>query len=367
MNEKRALCVVRSWLLSLGVPHTVRGEVLEVNGAPVEFDKAAILHPDFSTSMVEVKRVVGQFVENFEPPRAPGPHRAAADDLLARSMRLTAFAKTANPPEAVLLKYRPIVKREADRAWRKFSHLNHALLLEPADYLSVGMVFLTIYLHRYQDLEHESRNGADLTLYLQQEFTRWDKVLHHDLPSIALDVRGMLPEQLMSAPVPGGKVELWGTWGSPDEEGMNTGREPSYTMPEYAEAEADDPDMRPEGELPHHLLPDLLTAEEYAVHVGKCRHCQNDPKAVKTRNRTARERLSLALGEMEHDRFVESLSDVMGNPYLDPDARELAARLLRKHLDGCKGCAAAWAAWEEQHAHHRRYMTAAAKADVHPL
>jgi len=367
VNEKRALCVVRSWLLSLGVACEIRDGILETMDGPVEFDKSAVLHPDYSVSMAEVKRVVERYVERFEPTRAPGPQRAAADDLLARSMRLTAFAKTPNPPAEVLLKYRPIVKREADRAWRRFSHLNHALLLEPSDYLSVGMVFLTIYLHRYQDLEQESRNGADLTLYLQQEFARWDKVLHHDLPSIALDIRGMLPEQLMSAPVPGGKVELWGTWGAPDDEGLHQQREPSYTMPEYAVEEEEDPDMKPEGNLPHHLLPDLLTAEEFEHHVASCRHCQNIPKVVKMRNRSAKERLSMALGEMGHDQFVESLSDVMANPYLDPDARELAAKLLRKHLGECEGCAAAWTAWEEQHAHHRRYMTTAAKADVHPL
>jgi hypothetical protein len=364
----RALCIVRSWLLSWNVPHEIREGRLMVDGKLVDYDTSKVLSLSFDSSLTEVKRLVESCGHTAEkPPRVPTGVRAADDDLLARSMRLTAFSKTPNPPEAVLLKYRPIVKREADRSWRKFAHLNHALLLEPSDYLSVGMVFLTIYLHRYQDLQHESRNGADLTLYLQQEFGRWDKVLHHDLPSIALDIRGMLPEQLMSAPVPGGEVDMWNSWGAPDEDGARHNREPSYTMPEYATEEQEDPDMKSEGNLPHHLLQDLLTAEEYERHVSLCRHCQNDPKAIKSRNRSAKERLSLALGEMEHDTFVESLSDVMANPYLDPDARELAAKHLRKHLGECEGCAAAWTAWEEQHAHHRRYMTTAAKADVHPL
>lgn len=344
MNEKRAQCVVQSWLLSWGVPYEIREGKLVADGREVEYDAATILSTDFNESMAEMERIM----ERLDRPmpallRSPTCRRAAGDDLVARSLRLTAFAKTANPPADVLAKFAPVVKREADRAHRLFSNLTRSLLLEPRDYFAAGMVFLVLYLHRYQDLDSASRNGADLTRYLQQEFRHWDKVLHHDLPSIVLDARGMLPEQFMSAPVPGSTLN-WDTYAPGRHDDEDTTAEPSYTMPEYATPEPDDaPDVYQEGDLPHHLLPELLTVKEYRAHVKRCPACSCEKQAsrdAKGRRQAARQRLVDSLDGLPHDEMVDRLTFAAENMYLDFDVRTLAAKLYVTHAGKCATCSA---------------------------
>lgn len=371
MNKAR--CIIQSWLLSWGVPYEQSGDGLMVDGhsisfgpgGEVEVDVEAVLSKSFERSIEEARRLMsclGRVPSGLE--RIPPTRRAHADDLLARSMKLTAFAKAPNPPEALMKEYLPIVKREANRAWRRCTTLNQSLLLEPGDYLCVGMVFLVNYLHRYQDLSNESRNRANLTLYLQQEFAHWDKVLHHDLPEFSVDPRGLLPEQFMQAPVPGSTIEWRDTWsrGSPEKI-----LEPSYTMPEYLEQAAEEPAIYQEGELPHHLLPELLTSEEHAAHVKRCPACSSEKastKEARQRAQRAKNELVERLDGLEHDDLVEALGGVMSSPYCDPDARRLATTLFHNHMASCGACSDAWQAWGEERAHRRKYVTKADRDEV---
>jgi hypothetical protein len=373
VNVQKAQCVVQSWLLSWGIPYEVGQNGLVVDGrlvsfgpgGDVEVDVDAVLSKKFDESMVEVKRLMaGLGRETPELLRNPPTRRVGKDDLLARSMRLTAFAKTPNPPEELLKKYLPIVKREADRAWRRFSVLNQTLLLEPGDYLCIGMVFLTMYLHRYQDLQYETRNRADLTLYLQQEFNHWDKVMHRDLPSLAIDPRGMLVEQFMQAPVPGAQVEWWNTWGDQPSHQRGTHavglREPSYTMPEYFEPPPPEPEVFQEEGLPHHQLRTLLSKKDFSAHAKKCPSCAAETaeaKAAQERTVNAKNSLVTRLEALSHSELVESLSMVMNNPFCDTDARDLATNIFRKHMNVCPCCAAAWTAWDEEFVKRRKYST----------
>jgi hypothetical protein len=355
--QSKAMCVVQSWLSSWGIPFESQDGCLIVDNLKVAtsptpsadfvVDTDTLLGRDHVASMEEMQRLMASLGRlTPEAPRAPGLRRAAADDYLARSMRLNAFARTANPPTELLEKYKPIVKREADRAYRRYPDLVHKLLLEPQDLLNIGMVFLTIYLHRYQDANHDSRrNGANLTLYLHQEFSRWASVTHKDVPSIVIDPRGILAEQIIQAPVPGAAVEWWGTWSSDAETGDQ--REPSYTMPEYIPY---DPTARQEGNLPHHLLYDLLTDEEFAKHVKRCPACKREGMVAREQKAHRAEVLAAqydVLMSMPHDQFVETLAGVMDNTYVDGEARHLATALFKEHMRKCEPCRAAWRAWGE--------------------
>lgn len=376
VNFQKARCIVQSWLMSWGVPYenhegslVVEGKTATFGpGGDVEVDVDAVLSKSFERSMSEMKRLMARFGRSMpDALRAPPARRARADDLLARSMKLTAFSKAPNPPEELMKRYTPIVKREADRAWRRFSTVSQSLLLEPGDYFCVGMVFLTIYLHRYQDLGHESRNRANLTLFLQQEFNHWDKVLHHDLPSLSVDPRGLLVEQFMQAPVPGATVEWWNTWAQGADNKARE-REPSYTMPEYVEPTPPEPETFQEGDLPHHLLSDLLTTKEFSAHVKRCPSCAAEKVSVREareRHQKAKEALADRLDGMQHDDRIEALAGVMENVYCDPEARELAAVLFRKHMACCESCTAAWWAWDDERAQRRKYMTKSERAEAH--
>lgn len=354
--QSKALCIVQSWLSSWRIPYESQDGCLVVDNVKVAVDPLAaadfvvdtdaLLGRDHVASMEEMGRLMGALGrEPLEAPRAPGLRRAAADDYLARSMRLNAFSRTANPTSETMEKYRPTVKREADRAFRRFPDIVHKLLLEPQDLLNIGMVFLTIYLHRYQDLQREDRNGADLTLYLRQEFNRWGSVTRKDAPSIVPDPRGMLAEQVVTAPMPGAQVEWWGTWNADSSDGDQ--REPSYIMPEFSPY---DPSARQEGNLPHHLLPDLLTKDEFAFHVKRCAACKREGKKARKLKALRAEVLAAqrdALKAMPHNQFVETLAGVMENAYCDGEARHLATALFKEHMRECEGCRAAWHAWDD--------------------
>jgi hypothetical protein len=51
----------------------------------------------------------------------------------------------------------------------------------------------------------------------------------------------------------------------------------------------------------------------------------------------------------------------MESPYCDPDARDLALTLYRKHMAKCVPCETAWWAWDEERVRRRKYMTKAEK------
>lgn len=367
MNIQKAVCITQSWLSSWGVHSERKESQLFVEGHTLDFGAGtgirvnveAVLSQDFTLCVSEMKRLatlIGRVALN--PSRTPPTKRVRGEDLLARSLRLTAFAKAPNPPAELMKKYEPIVKREADRAHRRFISTTREMLLEPSDYLCIGMVFLTVYLHRYQDLEHESRNRANLTLYLQQEFAHFDRVLHHDFDSLVFDPRGFLVEQFVQAPIPGATVEWWDTWANDTSRSVSS-REPSYTPSEYATPEPPEPPVVEERNLPHHLLSDLLTAKEFTIHARKCPSCGAERKAKRlahVKARKAKAVLKERLEALPHNAFVEALASVIDSPFYDPEARELATALFRKHMRHCEPCYAAWHAWEEYYAQTRKYQ-----------
>lgn len=315
----RAQCIVQSWLGAWGIPFkhvdgylvvrkkTVGFYTTSPTDADVNLHVGALLARNFDKSMAQVEKLMKAIGRKAPtPPRRPSGEPAAADDYMARSMRLSLFNQTPNPPVEAMVVHHSTVKREADRARRRFRDIGERMGLETRDYYTLGLVFLTIYLHRFQDLHNAARNGANLTLFLHQCFSRWAKVTYKDLRSISVDVRGVQVHQVMATPVPGATLD-WGT------------EEPSYTIPEYYEPAVD-------------------AAEAVPM----------DP-------RVARAAVTKALDEMDHDVMVEKLAGIMRSPYLDADTRRAATLRYNRHLTKCAACRTANEAWQHVQVTHSKY------------
>ena len=307
----RCHCIVESWLTAWGIEFERDGDWLTVEGKSVAFYAADCLAPgadvtlhmgallarNFDRSMRQVEKLMKVLGRKMPPlARRPTEEQAAPDDYLGRSMRLRLFSQTPNPSEEAIAARWYIVKREADRACRRFRYITDTLGLEQSDFYTLGRVFLTIYLHRFQDLNNSARNKANLTLFLHQCFSRWAKVTRKDMRSIIPDARGVLVHQVMAAPVPGASLE----WSA---------EEPFYTMPEYVEQ--------------------VEAASTEPM----------DP-------REARKAVTKALAAMEHDEMVEKLAEVMRSAYLDHDTRRAATLRFNRHLAKCEACRMANEAWQ---------------------
>jgi hypothetical protein len=304
----RAMCVTGSWARSWGLHTAVEGGHLMVAGRKVVFrdgrekgesdivlSAKRVLAKDHDKVQDELK-VLAKALRIRKPKavrKADAKQVAAQGDHEARSMRLTAFARSPNPPEAVLREYLPTIRREADRACRRYRNLSLAMGYSRHDFLNIGMTYAVIYLHRKADIFNEQRNGANLTRYLRQEFGRWYKVTNADMRSIMPDPQGMDASYFMGSPVPGASL------GHNIEEGF-------YTMPEHAQPEPEEP--------------------------------EHDESYYAKRREEAKSSLVQKLGEMPHDKMVDTLTQVAESRYQDATARELAMKLLRKHARECMSC-----------------------------
>jgi hypothetical protein len=305
----RAMCVTGSWVRSWGLEAKVQKGYLVVAGRPVRFSRrkgtkgllvnaSRILSEDPDKVHAELQVLAKKLRVKAPPPprRVEKGHRASADDYLSRSMRLTAFARSANPPEEVLRQHIPTIKREADRAHARYRFLAQKMAFGPHDFLTIGMTFAVTYLHRKADIFSEKRNGANLTNFLQEQFGRWAKATNKDTRNIVPDPQGMEVSDFMGRPVPGAEL-------------AHNVVEGYYTIPEYVEHKSDEPEHD----------------ENYYL---KCRE-------------KAKAELAGRLAAMPHDRMVETLFDVATSAYQDFSARELADRLLKQHTRACLDCQAA--------------------------
>jgi hypothetical protein len=304
----RAMCVTGSWARSWGLSTSVEGGHLMVAGRKVVFQREShaagavllsaerILAKDHREVHGELKVLAKALrVRKPKPPRVAKVDQVAEQgDHEGRSMRLTAFARSANPPESVLREHLPTIRREADRACRKYRPLALAMGYTRHDFLNIGLTYAVVYLHRKADILNEQRNGANLTRYLHQEFARWAQVTHTDMRSIIPDSQGMEVSDFMGSPVPGA------TLAHDMEEGY-------YEMPEYATPEPKEEPRRGE------------------VYYAK-------------RREAAKSTLTKRLMDMPHDTMVSTLTEVSESIYQDPTARELAWKLLRRHARACYRC-----------------------------
>ena len=256
-----------------------------------------------------------------------GTLRASSDDYEAISMRLTPFERTANPPEALLRKYEPVVKREADCAGRRYAQLLKLTGAGPDDLHTIGMCYLVTYLHRHRVLNNEQKDGALLTLFLRQEFRRWAHVTTLHLENVSFSLAGVPVEEIVSNPTSGATIDQ-----QPGGEG-----EVSYQF----DIETPSPEAQP-------AFATAEAQEQYEKRATK--------RMVRHRNqiREAREaELEDRLSMLPHDTFVETMTSVIQEERQDIEAREEAERRFKTHMDSCQSCQTAWTAWEEYRAGQR--------------
>jgi hypothetical protein len=259
----------------------------------------------------------------------PGPFRkassvlrASSDDYEATSLRLTPFQRVPNPPAEVLKKHEPIVRREANRAAKRYPRILQQMSMEEGDLYTAGLVYLCNYLHRYQNLHDEQRNGANLTLSLQQEYRRWATVTCEKLKDVSFCSAGVPITEVVGAPVAGVQFTEAGSI------------EASYSMDPAA---APAPVERPEP---------VFTSDRERKQYEK-RKALEEGHYIKARQAAHAQELEDLLGGLGHDEYVESLAAVINEERHPVEAREEAGRRMRAHLETCESCRCADEAWSE--------------------
>lgn len=339
--KSKAVCTVYYWMRAWGIPARMpatlhEGDLVVDNHAVVlsddssaasggfVLDPGAILGSDVRVTVAELHRLT-DFLGRGKPAgfrAATGAQRARSDDYLATSMRLTAFARTPNVPEADLQAARATLKREAQRAARRFRGILAKASLDWQDLYSIGMVFVTNYLSRYADLTDKNTNGKHLTLHLQQEFGHWAEVTVKYLSKRAPSTSGIPVELLVGTPAPGAvqvRCQL-----SESDDGERS-FDVSYV-----------PDQEDEADVPEEE-PHFDTVEEQERWF-RSRTRKQDLYRAK-RQRAVRTALADGLAGMPHDKMVAALRAVVVDEHFQhPDARELADQLLYNHMKACPTC-----------------------------
>jgi hypothetical protein len=268
--------------------------------------------------------------------KTSGTLRARSDDYEATSMRLTPFERIANPPEWLLKKYQPVVKREADCAARRYSEILRLMRMDVGDLWTVGMLYLCVYLHRHQDLRNDKKNGANLTLFLRQEFRRWASVTCEHLKNITFGSAGVPVSEVVGSPVPG--VDFRDAVGK---------TEASYVFePEHYEPEPAEPRFASEEESARY-------ERRVAMQEGRFRKARQRAHAAELEDR---------LSTLSHDQYVEAMSNVMNEERHPVEAREEAARRMDLHMKECEPCRVAAAAWTVREAEERRLRVSARRS-----
>jgi hypothetical protein len=331
--KNKAVCVVFSWMKSWGIdvrlPQSPEEGDLVVDGRrvvfvedrlPGDFDFAlspsAILGSDLQPTLAELHRLT-QFLGRGAPEgfrQDTGIKRAHPDDYLGVSMRLTPFGRTPNLPTSEFAKWEKVLKREADRAARRCRSLLYSMGLDRDDLKSIGLVYLSNYLHRHQTLDNDQVNGANLTLSLMQQYGRWADVTIRHLKDVSPTTVGVPINFILGSPCPNSYID--------DIYGSNF--EASYTF----DLENKSPPIEEE--------PDFNTPEEAARWHHKRAIQEGRYQAKRRKNATAA--LESGLSELPHDRMVYILNEVAESHFQDTDARDEARRRLRDHQTNCVIC-----------------------------
>jgi hypothetical protein len=331
--KQKAVCVVfswmRSWKIDVRLPTSpdegdiVVGDkriVLCEGATPPEYDlslsPSAILGTDLKATLVELHRLT-EFLGRGSPEgfrKNTNIKRASPNDYLGVSLRLTPFARTPNIPEADVLKWMPVLKREADRAGRRCRGILYNMGLDRNDLMSIGLVYLVTYLNRHQTLGNDQVNGGNLTRSLMQRYGRWASVTIRHLKKVAPITSGIPIDAIMGSPCP--NSIMWDSHG--------TDREASYTFnPEIMDGKVDNE-------------PTFFSIEQEQNWLR--RKAMKDGKYLAKRRRNAKAALDLALEEMPHDRMVFTLSEVIASDFQHPDARIEAHKRLDLHQNNCDTC-----------------------------
>jgi hypothetical protein len=342
--KNKATCVAFSWMRAWGIDVRLpesptegdlvvggRRIVIQEDRRPGEFDFAlsptAVMGQSVSETLAELHRLT-EFLGKGKPQgfrKVSGKERAKSEDYLGVSMRLTPFGRTPNIPEADMKPWLPVLKREADRAARRCAKLLGSMGLERGDLYTIGLVFLQNYLARHQEMGNEKVTGANLTLYLIQQYGRWADVTIRHLKNVSVVSSGLPLNLLVGTPHPGAQVEEGVRHVYGDDEGEGPESVMSYEMSfEETPSTEDDQPLT------------FASAEEREKWERK--KAMQDGRYAAKRRRNAKAALEAGLSEMPHDRMVYVLQEVRDSNFHHPDAREEAHRRLTAHTTGCQTC-----------------------------
>lgn len=300
----KASCVAHSWLSAWGVDvQFVADEThdLLVNGhrikvardssGPDTLNADLLCSPSVATVLGELHRVtvsLGLGAPAGFRPENSNVTRASTEDFEAVAMRQTQFARTANPPDEVIRKFLPIVKREAQRAARRHKATFTQLQFTWEDVYQIAQVLFVNHYHQFmfQKWDHDV-NCKFLVRYLQQQLERLAEVSSRKNRNISFSGAGVPLEECMSSPVEG--VEMF----------VGYGGEAAY---------------EPTGEV----------------------RKETKGRTVTLRKNAAKAKLEAFMANTPHEDVVSKLEEVAGNEFCDYAARRLARDLLREHRKGCQ-------------------------------
>ncbi|MDE2425761.1 MAG: hypothetical protein KGO96_07625 [Elusimicrobia bacterium] len=89
-------------------------------------------------------------------------------------LRLRRFIRSPNPKEDKLKEYLPIIKNSARNANRRYRLLASQVGFDEGDFLTIGLIHLTCFLHEYENKE-DVKNISILRRYLNQRYSEWSK------------------------------------------------------------------------------------------------------------------------------------------------------------------------------------------------
>jgi len=289
----KAACVAHSWLTSWGlsVEYTTKDKVapeLTIDGKyKVSFtgnghfnlDPVKVASTTLQTTLDELYLVTEPLGLGRPGPARPqdGKVRASTEDYEDVVMRVTQFKRTANPSPAAMGPFMPVVKREAQRAFRRHYALFTSMSYDWEDVYQIASVLAINHYHQYMTQKWDpDTNGKFLTHYLQQQLERLALVTSQKARNVTFSATGVHPWDTVGAPTEGAVVD------------SGYGGEACYTVEEPTEA---------------------------------------PPPPTKEQSKAA---LEAALAGMPYEKMVETLKSVATNEYCNFYARKLAKTRLAK-------------------------------------
>lgn len=334
-QREKAVCVAHSILTSLGLdPKPGEGGAdFMVNGLPVSVGdtKGLVLDGNaLATNEFNKLREEGDWIAKFfgKDPLVfrvnESKSRISNDDYEGKILRLTQFKRTLNPPESVLKKFEPIVKKEAARAAKLYANTLHKISQDVNDLQSIGMIFAVNYWWQYAKEKNEDSVNYYLFVFnLRQQFSRWNKVTRDKLNNIDSSLIGVPSDQYNSTPIHSNGLKTVLTV-SEDE----IQRDMAYEV-----------DMEGQLDLIRTMRAQEPKAAFRTLEQAILNH-NGTPQfeSPKERRGEAKANLEAKLGALPHDEFVERLTEITDSMFTDHSAKKLAKKKLKLHKADCNLC-----------------------------
>ena len=353
-NKKvRAAHTLKSWLLALGIPYEERNRyTVVVNGKKFEIGVDVSADDLLSKDVQIVRNTVSSIIvaAGYEPPKfvdrgkelpPKSNYKNHYEDVYLRTRTLQ---RTPNPPNELLKKYDPIVKKVAHQAYYKYSKLATAIGFTVEDFITIGRVHLITFLHFYAYEKSEEAVCKALYMYLWQRFNEWGLITDKKVRSLTLSYGDTFGNYESSTNDEGEdfnrKSNIPSNGHSPDDEYevgdyyveyKDTGKQEFLYVRRnglldlrfvLGDAELTGPEIEELGEL-------VRTGK--VMIVGPIDWDDPPPEiAPESRRRAAQRRLLKLLKKMDKEQLRYTLGAIAVSYHFDHDVREVASRLCKK-------------------------------------